>query len=491
MRHCLRLFDLLALLLLAYVFYSAFTRIYIPWDSWTYHLPFASYLWGIGGGKNSYATLTYFESIYAGYPLLGEWLQGLLWVVFDDIRATSLINPLALSGFCVAATLWLRTPFFWVIVASLTFPLVAIHSVSTYKDLLVAALVATSMIAAAKIYKEIIKNPEHFLCARSAYAWAIFIGTSLLAANAKVQAWFFVLPHCVLFVFLSIRKISVRKKRAILLTVISVLVIASSYNQIKNYMAFDNPLYPIVLHRDGELGIDSASGSPGYSSNAGTPSYAGTSVFSQPIYFLASLTEIDYTIRHDALRYVIDMFSGTSEVRSGGLWGIYVIFLCALLALFIQKKAFPEHGTERSYVLICFALTTFLCLLMPQSNQLRYVIVWPLMLVVCTGFLVSDMSQKQRALLYCFLTLCFLTSQSLISDRPLFGGWRAPISQQEWRDSGNPAIISRLRDGQKTCLEVAEVQTHLWFRYSAAVIGGTHVIQSPPDFDKTCADLPH
>lgn len=490
-RYFLLAAEKLAVLFFLYLLYTAFINPYIPWDSWGYHLPSASFLWNIGGGKEGFIPTPFVQNIYAGYPLFGEWLQGALWVLFDDVRATSLINPLALILFCVSARVWLGVRISCLLLAALAFPLIAIHVTSTYKDLYVGALIATSVVAAARIYQTIKEDSLRLFSKRNFTAWVLFCCLAAAASNSKVQAWVILIPYIGFFGLILIRITTQNKHRLLIASIMSVQMLACSYTQIINFAKYSHPFYPYIMHSRLHLQMSANAGEPssGATSHTGLPVYAGNSFFSGPVYFLTSLSEIDHILRNVALKFSLDMYSGNpyDQIRTGGLWGLYVIFHVGLLfALSCLSPLNRTLNPAHRFVFFSFGVVTLAVLLMPRSNDLRYVLVWPLLLALCTGIYSSLLPDSKQLLLHAVLLLFLVVGQTLISDRTLFPKGSVPGSPEEWRAEGSQAIISRLHDGTTTCLETDEMGMLLWFRYSAAVIGGTHTINTPKDFSLKC-----
>lgn len=488
---CVRFLDSIAALLLVWIFYSAYINPYIPWDSWSYHLPIASYLWNIGGGEDGFIPTLFVQNIYAGYPLLGEWLQGFLWFVFNDIRATALINPLALAALCIVCKAWLNINFSYLLFALLAFPLISIHAVSTYKDLYVGCTVGIALAAAAHIYGSTKKEAAFVFACQSAIPWVVFIISAIIAANSKLHAWFFLVPYIFFLAFALSRRIQKNNQNLLRLASISVaLVVLCSYTQINNWVKHSQPFYPYKIISPFHVQMTSAAGEPasGASSRTGMPVYAGDSFIYNPVYFLNSVFETDHIYRDMPLRISVDMFSGNpaDQVRSGGLWSVYVTLQLSLLCFLLFHAANRHSESDKSFLIISFLLVTFIVMLTPRSNDLRYVFFWPISLVLCTGACLRSLPQKQQLLAACLVIGLFAVGQTLIKDRPLFSQGRTPSSSQEWRSTASPEIVGKLNDNTATCLEVAEVHMHLWFRYSAAVIGGTHRILSPKDFNLTC-----
>jgi hypothetical protein len=93
----------LALAVLATVVVSAVARPLFYWDSWAYHLPFSALLWNIGDARRAFVLSEEMRWRYEGFPLLAEFLQGALWKLTGSIKATTLVNALALAGFVLAA----------------------------------------------------------------------------------------------------------------------------------------------------------------------------------------------------------------------------------------------------------------------------------------------------------------------------------------------------------------------------------------------------
>src|SRR5206468_4227574 len=97
------------------------------YDSLAYHLPFAARFWNIAP-REKFLFLDRIESMYQGFPLLGEILQGLLWRFFHHIQAANLVALCALVLYCCFAQVFLRIPWYLMFLALLAVPLVQIHA---------------------------------------------------------------------------------------------------------------------------------------------------------------------------------------------------------------------------------------------------------------------------------------------------------------------------------------------------------------------------
>jgi len=486
--------DGAAILLGLYVFYTAFVNPLIPYDSWAYHLPFASFLWNIGDGRNGFIPTYYIQCVYEGFPLFGEWLQGALWKLFDDVRATSLINPIAFALFCLLAGRWLGVRVFWLICGALAFPLFGIHVISMYKDAYVGSLLAIVVLATVRIYGVLLEDKSSIFSPNTRLPWGILCAAAIAVANSKMQAWAILLPFLTFVVITFDNVMQDQKARFYLAVYGAVLVLLCSYNEIANTFRFGNPLFPLMvsLHPFSVHYIYPALGvvaSPGFSSTTvTTPDYAGHSLLSQPVYFFFSVTEIDWAIRHIAPHYSGDMYIGTQNVRqmrTGGLWGLYACFHLTLLALLLS--AYRKIGPTHRFFLRCFGVMTLIVMLMPRSHELRYVLVWPLLLTVATGIYFVYVSGRVQIVLALMLVLFLGIGQNFLpAERNLFSAGKGPASAKEWRDTGDRKILAKLHDDTATCLEAEETHWNMWFRYAPAIIGGHHTIVAPYDYNKHC-----
>src|ERR1700690_4240143 len=85
-----RILRFAAFCLLLCMFAAALHDVSRAWDVWYYHLPFAARLWQLVP-RSDFIFHVENEARYTGFPLLGEWLQGLLWRLTGLPTAATLV----------------------------------------------------------------------------------------------------------------------------------------------------------------------------------------------------------------------------------------------------------------------------------------------------------------------------------------------------------------------------------------------------------------
>ena len=114
-------------------------------------MPFAARFWGITPPEK-FLFLDRLESIYQGFPLLGEILQGLLWLFFGHIQAANLVALSALVLYCCFTQVFLRIPWYVMFLALLAVPLVQIHATGSLVDLPTNLATAVVLLLAYRAY---------------------------------------------------------------------------------------------------------------------------------------------------------------------------------------------------------------------------------------------------------------------------------------------------------------------------------------------------
>jgi hypothetical protein len=120
----------------------ALYRPLIEYDSWWYHLPFSSRIWGIGGGAETFHRSGVVSARWAGFPKAWEWLQGLAWWATGTLRAIVIPQLLLCAAYFSHVTSTHRVPLSWMILAFFASPMFFIHFQATYLDLPAAICVA-------------------------------------------------------------------------------------------------------------------------------------------------------------------------------------------------------------------------------------------------------------------------------------------------------------------------------------------------------------
>jgi hypothetical protein len=202
----------------------------------------------------------------------------------------------------------------------------------------------------------------------------------------------------------------------------------------------------------------------------------------RPIGFVVSATELDWWIRGIEPLYNIDSNAGDSprryeSFRSGGWWGLYVVGQLALLGVEIRRRRRLGWGPgERRMVALLGVATVAICLT-PNSYLLRYWLFWPLLLVTATTRLaVARRGERSRLVLAGALGATFLVSYFALPTQADFAP--RPVHRYDaatLRARLHPELRRAIEAGERFCLDGDHFPGT--FRYSAAVLGGRHVIE--------------
>lgn len=482
--------DLFALLLWLYLCYAAFIAPDMYWDTWSYHLPFASFLWNIGGGKEHFIPSRIFQMRYGGFPLFAEWLEGALWTLSGDMRAANLANPLVLGVLCAAAWRWLGVRLYWLLPALLAFPLIGLQILTTYTDIIAGGLAACAIVNAAHLYEKL-HTPAPFA---NRWPWCSFAAFAACSCNSKIQSWAFLLPILAFIMLRFLLLARTPRLRAQLFAFGIILALICNYTTLRNVWNYGNPIFPLALTMNPEKSPegDTENLVPYYS-----PGYLPNSYLARPLYFWLSVTEIDWFIRHINYFYLIDSGQddrGTTMTRTGGLFAPYACFQFVLLVvLSCKRRLYYSLTIAQRFCVPCFALATVLVMWMPGAHELRYNLGWPMLMVIVNGCYLNHLGARARLFLTATTLLTFATSQTLLPiNRSIFSLQpQIESSPAQMRGNSPPEILNQLHDGQRTCLESSSVSTFMWFRYAPAIIGGTHTIVAPSNAGQSCANSPN
>jgi hypothetical protein len=395
-----RIFLSLSCLLLLGVVVLSFTRPLIPWDSWAYHFPFSAQLLNINQYGQSFGLDKSLQVRYEGFPLIAEFLQGVLWKFTGSLSSTALLNSISLCLFVWCAHRFGKANLTILVFGILSIPMIAIHATSTYIDLFFGIGVAFQYLFSIIIYKKLehVDNDEF----GKIFGWCYVISAFVLG-NTKMWGPILSLAISVFLLFAIVfnKKISVKKsilKNAIF--VLGMACILSCSTLIKNSLVHNNPIYPItfkvpILNLQLNGPEIEYKNTPGYAEQYGA--------LSRPIYFLTSITEYDWAIRGVTPYYNVDMGSfekpkNYSASRTGGWWGLNIVISISLLAaLFLLPKANKFNGRNISFFpLTLFIFITGITSFMPQSHELRYFLFWPIILMFNLAYLAPNLTPSFR-----------------------------------------------------------------------------------------------
>jgi len=466
--------------LLGLVVLSSFTRPVFPFDAWSYHLPFASRLFGIGGGSEAFVLGPWNQLLFDGFPLAAEWLQGALWWLGGSLRFATGVNSLSLAGLILYAVRSFRLPVAPLVFGMLAVPMVAIHATTGLIDLFVASCLALQALAAIRC----LELSREASTAEAAHRWRrhalLFLVAATFAGNAKYMGLALSWVICAFVLANSFsRAIPRRRARALAVTALTAAILAAGFFW-RNLVVFGNGLYPAPPKRlavdyrpperiDGQLNPHRS-----YTSRLG--------LLQRPVEFVLSLTEVDWKIRGVEPLYNVDSNTGDKprrfqRIRSGGWWGPYMIFLLLWLGASLTAHRRARWTTREKLFVRLFAVLTLAIAFLPASPLLRYWMVWPLLLViVVTQLHAADGSSARALALTCSVALALGWSYS---ELPTTADFRVlPVRRFDvavMRRRVDPVILRAADDGKSFCLGAEHYPGQ--FRVSRALIGGNHSVE--------------
>ncbi len=349
---------------------AAWSDVSQAYDVWYYHVPFAARLVGIVDAS-SYAFSADNEARFAGFPLLGELLQGVMWRATGHVAATNLVSLAALFAFPVFLRRMFGTPLHLALLALLAIPLVHIHATSSYVDLPANVCLAMLLLA---VYRALV--------ATSPPSPRYLAGCGVLAAaaaNTKFQLVPIVTVASAVLLVRSLpalprlRSISVSTRSATWqrLAVIALALPIVFATPLENVVVHGNPVWPVELRVLGRSlpHVDEAyESSPAHLE--GTP---------RPLRFVRSVLELDNRPIATQRRWSLDQWTPPDEpgYRMGGYFGAYVVINVLALA----GAAWRRRTRETRMAVALFAGVTVAAAFVPQSHELRYYMHWMLLLV--------------------------------------------------------------------------------------------------------------
>ena len=148
------------------------------YDVGWYHLPFAARIWQIIPVE-SFTSVERIEDRYDGFPLLANFLQGLLWKVTGRIEATRLVGYSSIIVYLFFLRSYLQIPFYISAIAIFTIPAVLTHAPGGFVDLPGNIGVSIGMMIAYNLFRQSRLPTKKEL-------WMVFLGLGA-AANIKPQ----------------------------------------------------------------------------------------------------------------------------------------------------------------------------------------------------------------------------------------------------------------------------------------------------------------
>lgn len=350
---------------------NAFLRFPDQFDFITYHLPSSLQFFNL----TTYWPDEFHRTLIAGHPPVAHWVTGAMIAASGHISAATFLGTLAFTGFAAGFYFltrdWRQT--FWLMLAGLAVPLVAMHLYAPYVDLWMGAWLALALFAA-------VRSVNHGLTRREAVVFCLAVG---LGAGTKFQA----LPGaCILWLWTAfhwfrasfIRRTVSRRLVLVTLTLSAAFIAAWP---VRNWIVLGNPTYPWQTPFIGRFINDPALVRPVIGPGERVIPDNLVNV-PQPLRFVYSVFEAG-RLKTPSVTYTHDMWNDSNATdnvhhRAGG-WGIWTVLLLVLWAGHWLRRR--EPAALRTAVLFIALATVISCL--NRSPELRYWLFLPLGAIAC------------------------------------------------------------------------------------------------------------
>ncbi len=361
----------IAFLITTSIFLKGWIDIDGTYDTWGYHLPFAARIWGIVPGEQ----FIHMEERFQGFPLLGEFFQGFLWLITQRVQSANLVafGSLVLYGYFLKT--YFKVPYYLTAIALLGVPLIQAHAVNCYVDLLGNIFLAMSIMMAYVLFK------QHDLPTTKDLLVIFF--ASFGASNSKPQLEPLVF---LLLVIIALRILWLRWRlnrntifnwllKALPISLLASLLIFAT--PLKNIAIHGNPFYPVRIEIAGKVlnhDLPMYSESPGYLANAPKAQR-----------WLYSILDVNSAYwNHDLYSANID------RNRMGGFFGAYVVFQILLLMYSIVTN--PNRDTYTAGLVML--IMSLVAANFPQSHELRYFMYWMIIIISLNLYLVQNYQNR-------------------------------------------------------------------------------------------------
>lgn len=392
--------NLTAIIILVLLGLRALSAIDTSWDSLAYHLPFAGRLVGILNPQELMLSAR-IEQYYLGFPLLAETLQGLMWLLTGRLAATNLASLLCLVILIIITVKRLKLEFWKVALVLLSVPLIQIHSVLSYIDLIGGCLITISVV-------NLISSIENDNFSLKEFAYC---GLPLaLAANVKYNLAILVLPGLILVIifFLLRNKNNLSKplsprKWVIPFSLLSVLfVLIGTWYMVRNTILFANPVYPLGV-TVGNVKVSAGEDSP-YKFNL-----ANTFSPKKLVRYLYSLSEVGLWTQKGTTLWSVDMSNGISNPADEPFFKLGGFFVGNLILWFVVLIIATLETKDK--LLLRLLLAAFILFIgigfLPSSDYLRYWMFLPMILGISMLFFMKKAGWTGRSVATVVLLLQF------------------------------------------------------------------------------------
>ena len=419
----------IALLVTISIFLKGWIDVDATYDTWGYHLPFAARIWGIVPKEQ----FIHMEARFRGFPLLGQFFQGFLWLITQRVQSANLVGfgSLILYGYFLKS--YFKVPLYLTAIALLGVPLIQAHAVNCYVDLLGNIFLAMLIMMAYVLWRQ-----QQFPTTRDLL---VIFFASFGASNTKPQLepLVFLVLGCIVIRILWLRW---NFKRATifqwLLKAIPIGLLASLLifaTPLKNIAIHGNPFYPVRIEIAGKVlnhALPMYSEAPGYLADAPKAQR-----------WLYSILDVNSAYwNHDLYSADID------RNRMGGFFGAYVIFQIILLIYFIIANPNRDIYTAGLLVLIMSLVAANF----PQSHELRYFMYWIITVISLNLYLVQ--TYKNKFIQPRYLGLVSLIALIIVGIQTKYVYLKPSFnSLQNFKDKKiDRVIMAKIKPGDNICL---------------------------------------
>lgn len=353
--------------LLALLLATAFLSLSNAYDVWNYHLPFAARLVGLVSEKQYLLDAENTER-YKGFPLLSEFIQGVLWRVTGRPQAANLLAVASVPVFAWFLRQRFSVPWHVSLLALFAIPLVQAHAADSFIDLPSGVAVAALILITIRAFAE--GQPLGLGWLLLAFLSAAFAVNSKAIVGPTVALGTVLLGARLLWLSRRLPDSEKRRYRIQLAAFVLLLPIVFA-TPLKNLVRYHNPVFPFQAQVFGHV-------LPGTE-----PNYHSSPIWlehaSRPTRFAASVLEMGVRPLSDPARWTYGQMTPPDHpgLRMGGFFGAYVLFNLALLGFRLVR----ERSREAIAAASGLAVMTLFVSVIPQSHELRYHLYWMIVLV--------------------------------------------------------------------------------------------------------------
>jgi hypothetical protein len=360
-----RVSTIVALATFAVIVIRAWVTVDPYWDTLAYHWAFAARTAGLCD-RDCFLFPYTMEARYDGFPLAMHTLQGWLWRLIGTPGAADLVNVAAVGALCLYMRWRFAVPLAWCWLALLAIPEVQIELTSSFIDVPVNAAATIGILVVVRMLLE--PQADHRAdVAIALAALGLAAGSKFLVVPLTLLAWLAI-------VVLAARSPRLRtegRREATLVLLVAAGIVVLLPKLAANTLAYGNPFYPIAF----DVGtLHFAGAEPVRQTNTISTAWAETPA---PFRWIVSVLEFD-AFRGRPLPWLLgqgDVPQSSPSFRMGGYFVGYVLGALVILGWSVRAA-----GPALRLALVVAALSV-LCMLLPNSHELRYYLFWMMTLV--------------------------------------------------------------------------------------------------------------